>query len=309
MFIKSFICITVLLVATKLLNAQGCSDAGFCTAGNFNAMHGEAAAKNAISKNEFDILFNYGAHNKRKEEFFQPQINWRHINSKGAFIELRLPLNHAKGNVTNISTTGIGDITATYNSKLSISRKNKIDYSFGFRVSLSNASKADQKNNYSYPMFLQSGLGTTDLIAVANYDIIKYISIGTGLQLPLIQYNKNKQILQPLFMGNLISEGYRRKPDALIKLTGHYQTGKFRINAGLLSIFHLANDNYTSSQGKYAIQDSKGITINWTADCSYAFSNKWMFNILYAEPIVTRKNIPDGLARSRIIVPKMSFSF
>jgi len=30
---------------------------------------------------------------------------------------------------------------------------------------------------------------------------------------------------------------------------------------------------------------------------------------LYAEPLKTRKNIPDGLARSRIFAPKITYSF
>jgi len=309
MFIRSILCAVVLFFTVTIIHAQGCSDAGFCTAGNFNALHVSTAAKSSFHKNEFDLLFNYGSHNKKREEFFQPQLNWRHIRNNGSFVELRLPLNHATDNINSISTTGIGDITATYNSKFLVKHNTRFDYSIGFRISFTEAGKAAAKGSNSYPMFLQNGLGTTDLIAVVNYDPVKYLSIGTGIQLPLIQYNRNKQFLQPLFIGNLTSDGYRRNPDALLKLTGHYQTGKFKLNAGLLSIFHLANDYYTSSLGKYKIQDSKGTTINWTADCSYAFSGKWMLNLLYAEPIVTRKSIPDGLARSRIIVPKITFAF
>ena len=42
----------------------------------------------------------------------------------------------------------------------------------------------------SLPMYLQSGLGTTDIFVVANYDVIKFISVSTGVQLPVLQYKK-----------------------------------------------------------------------------------------------------------------------
>ena len=306
-FAKLFFSIVLIIIAAAHASAQGCSDAGFCTAGNFHALKEGSATTRLTRKNEVDLSFYYGTHGK-SEKFFQPQINWKRFMSTGSFIELRLPLNYAKDNNTGVSTTGVGDIIATYNNKFSLSTKKKINYSIGFRSSFSNAARSDGKSAIAYPMFLQSGLGTTDIIAVINYDVVKYLSVGTGVQLPLIQYNQHK-IMLPSLNSFLIGEGYRRKADALLKITGHYQTGKFKINAGLLSIFHLGNDHYNTSGEKYILQDSKGITLNWTTDCTYAFSARWKFNLLYAEPLKTRKNIPDGLARSRIIVPKLSYSF
>ncbi len=307
---KKFFLALALLPASYFGAAQGCSDAGFCTAGNFSAhdIDANGTTKKSVHKNEVDISFNYGTHGKN-EVFYQPQINYRAIKNNGSFFEIRLPVNIAKDKSTGVSTSGIGDIIASYNNRFSVGKKDKIDYSVGVRVSFYDASKGNPVKIESYPMFLQSGLGTTDLIAVINYDIVKYLSIGTGVQVPLIQYNNNKIIIQPLLIGNWVGDGYRRKPDALLKLTGHYKTGKLKLNAGVLGIFHLANDYYNSSMGKYTLQNSKGTTINWTADFSYAIADKCSFSLLYAEPLQTRKNIPDGLARSRIIIPKFTFGF
>lgn len=295
----------ILFISTTLLQqtvlAQGCSDAGFCTIGNFNAIH-EEEGKQTIAKHEMDISFIYGTHGKN-EKFYQPQLNYRCIKKGGAFYELRLPFNIAKNIAANISNSGIGDVTITYNSRIK-----KIDYSLGFRISFTNADKNDMKSMFSYPMYLQSGLGTTDVLAVLNYNIGKYISIGTGVQVPVLQYNKNVAILTdtpPFITGT----GYRRKPDALLKLTGHYGTGKVKLSGGLLSIFHLANDYYTTSPGKYILQNSRGTTINFNIEMGYALAKNITFDLLFAEPIVTRKNIPDGLARSRIIAPKLTYSF
>jgi len=76
-----------------------------------------------------------------------------------------------------------------------------------------------------------------------------------------------------------------------------------------LGIFHLGDDHYNTSSGKYILDGSIGATLNWTTELIYASTKKWTISILYAEPFKTRTNIPDGLARSRIVSPKLSYSF
>jgi len=306
---KTFFATLFAIAISHYLQAQGCSDAGFCTAGNFNDQH-QAGALKPSYKNEIDLVYNYGTHGKN-EKFYQPQLNYRFINKNNTTWELRLPYNTAKNTATGISNSGIGDVVATYNHSLRIGTQKNIAYSIGLRVSLSDAIAKAKDATTSYPMYLQAGLGTTDLIAVANYDIIKYLSIGAGVQLPILQYNQNKiRILQPGYAGGfIIGEGYRRQPDALLKLTGHYALGKLKLNGTVLGIFHLANDYYNIPSNKYYLIGSKGSTINLAAECSYAVSTRLTLGLLYASPIKTRTNIPDGLARSSIFSPKFSFRF
>ena len=295
------------IITCNYANSQGCSDAGVCTIGNFYANH-TLMMPAKKDKNEIDLAFNYGAHLK-DERFYQLQANYRLIKSNGSFFEFRLPFNIAKNTSSGISVNGIGDMVSTYNSKFSIAKTKHIDYSLGFRVSFSNADKSDGKNKYTYPMTLQTGLGTTDLVAAASYDICPYLSVGSGIQLPLLQYNKNNIPLYTLGAVVVNGNGYRRKPDALLKLTGHYTTGKLKLNGGLLGIFHLADDYYNTLYGKYALINSKGTTINWNIDASYPFAKKYMINLLYAAPVKTRSNIPDGLARSKISSVKITYAF
>ncbi len=297
----------VVIAFCKNSMGQGCSDAGICTAGNFYANHIFTLPKQK-NKNEIDLAFNYGVHLKT-EKFYQLQANYRFMKSNGSFFELRLPFNIAKNTSSGISVNGIGDIVTTYNNKFSIARTRHIDYSLGFRLSFSNSDRSDGKTMYSYPMTLQTGLGTTDLIVAASYDICPYLSAGTGIQVPLLQYNKNTIPLYTLNGAVVNGNGYRRKSDALLKLTGHYTTGKLKLNGGLLGIFHLADDYYNTVNGKYALVNSKGTTINWTIDASYPLGKKYMAGLVYAEPIKTRSNIPDGLARSRILNTKITYTF
>lgn len=304
---KKFFLVFAIIPFCNNAISQGCSDAGICTAGNFYANHAFTPAKKK-QKNEIDFAFNYGAHLK-DERFYQLQANYRFIKSDGSFFEFRLPFNIAKNTSSGVSVNGIGDIVTTYNNKFSIGKTKHIDYSLGFRLSFSNADRNDRTSMYSYPMTLQTGLGTTDLIVAASYDICPYLSAGTGIQVPLLQYNKNIIPLYTLNGAVVNGDGYRRKSDALLKLTGHYTTGKLKLNGGVLGIFHLNDDYYNTVYGKYDLINSKGTTINLNIDASYPLGKKYMIGLLYAEPIKTRSNIPDGLARSRILNTKLTYAF
>jgi len=310
MFMRSIFCSVVLLFTVTLVNAQGCSDAGFCTAGNFNAMHYDSGdIKIKERKKEIDVSINYGTH-LPYENFYQLQLNYRRIKNNAAYFELRLPLNIALNTNTNISNSGIGDIMITYNDGLFKKRPGRFSYASGLRISFTDASKKAANSNFSLPMSLQNGLGTTDIIAVLNYDIIKYLSFTSGIQYPVLQYNKHKtSFTDPGNTTIVVAENYRRKPDALLKATGHHQVGQFKINAGILAIFHLANDHYNIAAGKYILQNSKGTTLNWTADINYLAGKNLIVTVLYAEPFKTRTNIPDGLARSSVLSGKLSLAF
>jgi hypothetical protein len=306
MFIRTIFCAAVVFLNATIVNAQGCSDAGFCTAGNFNAIHYDSGVLQKKLKREIEVAFNYGTH-LRDELFYQAQFSYRLIKPNGNYFELRLPLNAAFNKASDISNSGIGDIMLTYNDDVFKKLPGKFSYAAGLRISFTDASKKANNNNFSLPMSLQNGLGTTDIITVLNYDIIKYCSLATGIQWPVLQYNKHKtHFIEPGNTTVIIGENYRRQPDALLKATGHYQTGKFKFNAGILGIFHLANDHYNTTGGKYILKDSKGTTLNLTLDASYIAGKKLIISVLYAEPFKTRTNIPDGLARSSVMGVKFS---
>ncbi|MEP6676365.1 MAG: hypothetical protein ABJA78_14470 [Ferruginibacter sp.] len=292
----------LLLIFSGSAAAQGCSDAGFCS---LSAFHSSQPAKKQ-TKNELLLSYTYSTHLKN-ERFYQPQLNYKRFTKNESFFEFRLPFNTAKDKFNNISNSGIGDLTTTFNGRFKI--KNKVvDYSAGLRISLSDASDEMKNSAVSLPMFLQSGLGTTDLLAIVNYHVSKYFGIGTGLQAPLFQYNRNQIILS----GNqmiISAEGFRRKPDALLKLTGNYNFWKLQFTGALLGIYHLGNDHYNSMQGKYILAGSEGTTLNFSIETSYEIGKNCRLSFLFAEPFKTRSNIPDGLARSKVFNPKLSFNF
>lgn len=304
---KKLVLLASLLFFCHQLQAQGCSDAGVCTIGNFN---NPVDTLRKTRRQEIDFVYTSATHGKN-ERYYSPQLNYRNIAKNGSFFELRLPLNTIKDKSNGLSTSGIGDLMVTYNSKLSIKNLN-LRYSVGFRVSFSDAAKGDHLTSATYPMYLQPGLGTTDFVVAINYDFCKYLSLGTGIQAPIFQYNKNEQNLYTSGIYNTVLQNFRRQPDALLKLTGHYAVGKFKINGGALAIFHLADDYYDhrlNSTANYKLDNSAGTTVNMDVEFGYAISKKLNFSLLYAEPLKTRANTPEGLARSRIVSPKLTVAF
>ena len=304
---KAILFLFVLIFFALNTFAQGCSDAGVCSIGNFNAGH-TGYTRKPDHKNEISLSYIYGTHGKY-ERFYQPQLNYRFIKNNKSYLEIRLPFGIAKNKLSRISTSGIGDMTVTYNSKILLTKKQRLDYSTGLRISFSNTDKTDGKNISSYPMTLQNGLGTTDLLLAVNYDIGKYLSAGAGMQLPLLQYNNNKAILYPANGASIYGDGFRRRPDALLKITGHYQFQKLKINGSVLGIFHLGDDYYNTGSGKYFLRGSHGTTLNWSIDIAYSIGKRWTIGFIFAEPFKTRAVIPDGLARSRILNPSVTYKF
>jgi hypothetical protein len=303
--LKKLLLFIAILFFQMSVSAQGCSDAGICTIGNYGDEYTKASEKPVI-KHEFDLLLTFATHGKQ-ERFFQPQINYRLVRKNKSYFELRVPFNRAMNKMYGVTTTGIGDIIATYNNRLPQNKRSSLTYSLGLRISLTNAAKKDSKAMVSYPMSLQSGLGTTDLLAVVNYMPLKYLSLGAGMQVPVWQYNKNELVFGTDALR--VAKGYRRRPDALLKLTGHYSIHKLKLNAGVLSIFHLGDDYYKTYFGNYYLDGSSGITLNWNVEAGYSFGKKWMIGLTVAQPFKTRAYIPDGLARSRIISPRISYAF
>ncbi len=287
-------------------NAQGCSDAGVCTIGDFHNRN-STVTKKGYHKNELDLVYTVSSHGKN-EKFYQPQINYRNFRSSRTYIEARLPINSATDKAINKSITGLGDAIVSWNSFFKAGKKNNIKYTLGLRISLTDAAAKNATATTSYPMTLQTGLGSTDLLAAISYDVVKYLTISGGIQTPIINYNKNS-ILINTGTGFVTGKEYHRKSDALVKLTGKFSSHKFKANASLINIFHLADDYYKTTSSKYTLTGSKGLTVDAALELLYGISPKTKIGVTFAQPLKTRKVIPDGLARSQVIIPKITFAF
>lgn len=296
---------TVLGLAIVLCGAQargqGCSDAGFCTAGAMQSM----AAKPQEYRNQLGLGLSIGQ-GERSTTIVIPQLEYRRSLGKSAFLELKLPVYFASGNLGN--NAGIGDPVLTYTRQLMQGKRASLSATGGLRIGTGDASATDDKGN-ALPMPYQRSLGTTDLILGLSLGWGPYLSFAAGWQQPLVQYNRNGYAAGSDPERYFASEELRRKGDILLRADGHYNIGHWKLSAGPLLIAHLGNDEATDATGKtYTLTGSDGITLNLAFTVQYTLQ-RFTARIAGGAPAVVRDVRPDGLTRSWIITPALIYSF
>ncbi len=285
--------------------AQGCSDAGFCTAG---AMQGGRAADSSKEKSSFGASFTLGA-GEHGTAIYVPQLEAKFAIGHRGSLEAKLPYNIAQGNLG--SHSGIGDIIATYsNTLIKNSGPLGLTATAGARIGTGKANATDK--GAPLPMPYQSNLGTTDLIAGLSLNYTKYFSLAAGYQQPVIQYNENGYLPVTIYPAMPTGKEYFasaklvRKGDILLRAEGRLQWKKIMLAAGPLFIYHLGQDGFTNEHGqKELLKGSEGATLNLAGSLSYSLK-KARIDLLAGTPFIVRDYRPDGLTRAWVITMRFT---
>ncbi|MCU0335247.1 MAG: hypothetical protein MUF62_09390 [Chitinophagaceae bacterium] len=289
--------------------AQGCSDAGFCTVGAIKAGHAVAdtamqhrvSLLSAIGQGDDGVLVLTNA--------LQYEWQWK----PAWLLQARLVSNYASGNLGN--TAGLADAIVAISHQRALRGKWNIAYSLGLKLPLQQANASE--GGRPLPMQYQPSLGTLDVIAGIALQNDRF-HLAAGWQQPLTQRNKNG-FLPVYWANNEAAANYppsnqlRRRADVLLR--GSYallRSGRLRWQAGLLAIYHLGQDRYTdpfATQGLQNIDGSEGLTLNLTSQWQYQISKSWSLGLTAAVPLQVRTVRPDGLTRSWVLAPELSFRF
>ncbi|MGB8193763.1 MAG: hypothetical protein WCF67_17660, partial [Chitinophagaceae bacterium] len=109
------------------------------------------------------------------------------------------------------------------------------------------------------------------------------------------------------------SNDFNRKGDVLLRSAYNFMLHKkLNVHAGLLAIYHLAEDTYIDaniSNSPISIKGSKGTTLNITAAANYALNNKISIGLSGGIPLIVRDVRPDGLTRHFVIAPELIIKF
>ncbi|MFC6876663.1 hypothetical protein [Flavobacterium myungsuense] len=286
--------IFILSLTTYYANAQGCSDAGFCTINSIKPNSSDTIIK---STNQVKVGVSLGSADNSISIFGNYiEYNRQVTNSFG--IDAKITSLSQSGN--GISNFGISDIYLTGNYKVN----EKLKLILGTKIPLTAGNK--KKNNIALPMDYQSSLGTFDLIFGAGYEI-KKLQIVLAFQQPLSQ-NKNEFLAENYPINSKISDfqstnQFKRSSDVLLRVSYPMKLGeKFRITPSLLPIFHLSNDKYTDDlEIENEIKGSQGLTLNGNAYLDYEINSKSDLQLNVGIPFVVRDARPDGLTRSFIV--------
>ena len=297
-----YFCIVFLFAAANILQAQGCSDAGFCTVNSLKPHQNDSMS---VYKNQLKVGFSAGSADHDISVFGQYAEYSRQINSKFGINAKVTSLSQA-GN--DISTFGLSDIYLSTNYRAD---KN-LTFTLGTKIPLTNGNKT--KNGEALPMDYQSSLGTFDLIVGAGYQI-KKLQLVAALQQPLSQNSnqfvaENHPVNSPL-RSFQTTKDFKRSGDVLLRASYPFRiTNKFQITPGLLNIYHLSNDKFTNLSGtEQEIEGSQGLTINGNLFLDYNINQTSALQLNVGAPFLIRDIRPDGLTRSFIATLEYSFKF
>lgn len=297
--IKSVLVFT-LLILTKMVQAQGCSDAGVCTMNSFKPIVGSTNAKNQFkiglstggADNSISTIGNYLEYNRR----FGQNLS----------IDARLTSLSQNGN--SVSEFGLSDIFANINYLVN----ENFQLTVGAKIPLANGNKL--KNNLALPMDYQSSLGTTDLIIGLSYQI-KNLQLVGAIQQPLSQ-NDNQFFASKYPSDSKLNlfqstNKFVRSADVLLRISYPLSFGnKLKITPSILPIYHLANDKYTDESNiEKEIDGSQGLTLNGNVYLDYMLNEKSALQLSVGMPLAVRKSRPDGLTRSYVLGVEYNIKF
>lgn len=310
------------LSAVTGVYAQGASDPGFSSVG---AMRSHSTAMVTDDVYEFDnssvSLSNGFAQAEEDVMIVTPQLETRmHLRDMGYF-DIKIPIVSTNGELGKI--TNLGNVLATYthvfypNNSYYGSSNWLFQATGGFSIGMGTGNERDGRSR-PLPMVYQPSLGTTDLIVGGSVTFKKYVTFAAAYQLPVYQYNMNAYTGFHPVNDNIYSSNYQptknfyRKSDVMVRLEGHYSGQRAGIAAGPLVTYHLANDLYMNLDGRYKeIDGSTGLTLNIAGNVFVRFGRyaQWKLDVGGAGSVVNRDVIPDGLSRTWVVIPRLSYTF
>jgi hypothetical protein len=321
----SHLLLCVPLLAALDARAQGCSDAGVCTAGPIGELHlGADTTAHVDSTRHYARLgFSYAVGEQQTTILIAMAEMGFGITDRLAF-SLRLPYQWAEGNLGRNS--GVGDPVITTSYAFMRKEGRRLDGMVGVKLNSGNADDTwdgfsiDQVPR-SLPMPYQTSLGTTDLLLGVNYRHDRW-SGALALQLPVHQANDNAFThaawgQDPAALGYFESAALERAADAVARVQYRIPWRRFAVQPGLLAIQHLGTDTRLETAPtmdmmmppRVAIDGSEGLTLNFTLDAGYRINDRWTVELAYGSPLIVREERPDGLTRSMVLNTGLRYAF
>lgn len=300
---KLTLLILIFSCSIKFIQAQGCSDAGICTAG---ALHSGADDE---YKNSVQLYAIYGV-GDGATSIFTPQVDVNIGIAKKGRIQLRLPYIITSGNLG--STNGLGDVIANYTYKLYSKDSFQLKGTIGGRFATNTANLANDTGR-ALPMPYQTSLATNDLLLGISATYKKW-NFAVGFQLPLSQNNENGFIPGALNSNDsdyFISNKLNRSADIILRAERMFSYKKLQWAIGVLPIHHIANDEVENplTEQNIAVENSAGLTFNFVMSGKYPIRENLFFNASLGFPLLVRENRPDGLTRGFVISPSLKWFF
>ena len=276
-------------------NAQGCSDAGVCTAGSF---HQSSSSLDTLDL-EAGMILGLGDGGTLIMDLqilaaFHFNENWT--------IQTKVPYRMIFGDLGNVQ--GLADPTIVLTYSPIIKEKSRLALNLGVKFKANDGDQLDEEGQ-PLPMVYQTSLGTTDLLAGVTFSF-KQTKAGMALQVPF-GTNENGFVSDPLSFSDApfpTTQRLTRQPDLVLRVDQSFQSKneKWAFTLGALPIFHLGEDTYEDASGnEVSIDGSSGLTLNITFAATRKFYNGRSLSLRGGFPAVVRETRPDGLTRNWVV--------
>lgn len=304
--------------------AQGCSDAGACTAGPVGQLQlwQDSVPYQAAYRHSARLNFSY-AIGEQGTVIAQvvPEVNIGF--AKDWSLQLKTSYITVDGDLGENS--GVGDLFVTTSHAFVNTSDRNLSGAIGFRLPTGSTSASVQDptpemNERPLPMPYQTGLGTTDLILGINWRYKRYVA-AIAYQHVLVQNNENEfthsaWLDDPAVLGYFESRGLRRAGDLVVRAQYAYGCGRLSLQPGLLAIYHVADDTRLNDAvrgpnepERITLTGSQGLTLNVTVDLRFKLAERWAMEASFGAPMIVRDVRPDGLTRENVTALGLQYRF
>lgn len=287
-------------------NAQGCSDAGFCTMG---AMKPDQPfnKKLQVRLRSMEISFYRGTTTATPIVYVANADMSFSLNSKNSF-QIKLPYQTVQSGTFD-QTGGLGDISLCLTRSLFTSERFDINLSIGAKIP-SNDSNIKAEGRFEgkpLPMYYQTSLGTYDAISGISV-LTKNWLFATGIQIPLNENNNqflwnewsdypDQSYLEKYGQAKELKRGI----DVMLRAERNFRFSQFNFSAGLLPIYRITNDEITGPDGtRVKPEGARGLALSGIVTAGYNLNVRNSIRFLVGHKIVQRERNPDGLTRELV---------
>lgn len=318
--ISHLIAAVLLWAVHTTLQAQGCSDAGVCTAGPMGQMVTAADTSSSDAPRHYAKLQVGCALDEQMVFIVQTQADLGMGITKRLMFRLNVPYIVATGNLGN--NHGVGDIIPSLSYAFIKQPQRNFTAVVGLRLPTGKSAQQDivqstfSPTSHPLPMPYQTGLGSFDLLLGTQYRHRKW-TVALAYQHILGQDNQNTFLHmywqdEPAAQEYFESFALERADDAVVRVQRAFVSGQYMLQPGLLAIYHMGRDSRLERVGELnyfgeyqfvrrEIDGSEGLTLNVTFDVRRTLGERWSLEGGLAFPVIAREVRPDGLTRSAII--------
>jgi hypothetical protein len=285
---KQLFLLLITMAFVNTIDAQGCSDAGFCslkyTASGSNK--NSIAVGNVTGVTDGQTFVN-GSY-----------ISYARQLSKRILWDTKFTANYASGQLANNFNAGDVFTNISIAAWQNKTKQKSFTALAGVKIPLTAAN--DKAGGKPLPMAYQASLGTYDLLLGGSLRINKW-EFTNAWQIPLTGENKNTFFEEYSVSNDFpTTNKFKRKPDVLLRAAYNVKkTGsKFSFKPNILAIYHLGKDSYEDIYAKRKqLQGSDGLTLNANVIAKYTINKTNSIELSLAAPFMVRDVRPDGLTR------------